>query len=100
MVSKSTWQEFEDMQVLDEDIQLVKAWVQNGSRPEQKPANMSATLDTLYKNFDSFTAKNANFYLSKCYSLFEFLHVLLNNLSKQHSLLIEASKNLVTPIFE
>ena len=58
LVSKSTWQEFEDMQVLDEDIQLVKAWVQNGSRPEQKPANMSATLDTLYKNFDSLLIKD------------------------------------------
>ena len=29
LISKSTWREFEDMQILDEDIQLqlVKAWV-------------------------------------------------------------------------
>ena len=58
LVSKSTWQEYEDMQMLDEDIQLVKAWVQSGSRPEEKPVSASVTLDTLYKNFDSLVVKN------------------------------------------
>ena len=52
LVSKSTWREFEDIQILDEDIQLVKAWVESGSRPVQKPVGASVTPDTLYKSFD------------------------------------------------
>ncbi|CAB3986622.1 Transposon Ty3-G Gag-Pol poly [Paramuricea clavata] len=43
LVSMSTWQEFEVMQTFDEDIQLV---------------DVSVTLDTLYKNFDSLVVKN------------------------------------------
>ncbi|CAB4013729.1 Transposon Ty3-G Gag-Pol poly [Paramuricea clavata] len=58
LVSMSTWQEFEDMQTFDEDIQLVKEWVQSGSRPDKKPVDVSVTLDTLYKNFDSLVVKN------------------------------------------
>ena len=58
LISKSTWREFEDMQILDEDIQLVKAWVESGSRPVQKPVGASVTPDTLYKSFDSLVVKN------------------------------------------
>ena len=58
LISNSTWLEFEDMQILDEDIQLVKAWVESGSRPVQKPVGASVTLDTLYKSFDSLVVKN------------------------------------------
>ena len=58
LISKTTWREFEDMQILNEDIQLVKAWVESGSRPIQKPVGASVTLDTLYKSFDSLVVKN------------------------------------------
>ena len=58
LISKSTWREFEDMQILDEDIQLVKAWVESGSRPVQKPIGASVTLDRFYKSFDSLVVKN------------------------------------------
>jgi hypothetical protein len=58
LVSQSSWQEYEDMQMLDEDIQLVKAWVQSGSRPEKQLVSASVTLGTLYKNFDSLVVKN------------------------------------------
>ena len=34
LVSMLTWQEFEDMQTLDEGIQLVKAWI-SGCRQHQ-----------------------------------------------------------------
>ena len=37
VILMSTWKEFEDMQALDEDIQLVKAWVQSGFRPGKNP---------------------------------------------------------------
>ena len=47
----STWQEFEGIQALDGDIQLVKVWVQSGSRPQQRPVDASVTLDTLYNHF-------------------------------------------------
>ena len=46
------------MQILDEDIQLVKARVESGSRPVQKPVGASVTPDTLYKSFDSLVVKN------------------------------------------
>ena len=50
----STWK---DMQALDEDIQLVKAWVQIGFRPGKKPADASVILDVLYKNFEFISNK-------------------------------------------
>lgn len=36
-VSTLSWKEFEEIQNLDEDIQLVRSWVLNGSRPAHKP---------------------------------------------------------------
>ena len=58
LILKSTWREFEDMQILDEDIQLVKISVESGSRPVQKPVGASVTVDTLYKSFDLLVVKN------------------------------------------
>ena len=58
LLSMSTWQEFEGIQALDGDIQLVKVWVQSGSRPQQRPVDASVTLDTLYNHFDSLVIKN------------------------------------------
>ena len=37
---------------------LKPGYIQNDSRSEQKPANLSATLDALYKSFDSVLIKN------------------------------------------
>ena len=45
------------MQALDEDIQLVKAWVQIGFRPGKKPADASVIFDVLYKNFEFISNK-------------------------------------------
>ena len=58
LVSTLPWREIEELQSLDEDIQLVRTWVQDRSRPDRKPDDASEVVNTLYNCFNSLVIKN------------------------------------------
>ena len=58
LVSTLSWREIEDLQGLDEDIQLVRTWVQDRVRLDRKPDDASEVVNTLYNCFYSLVIKN------------------------------------------
>ena len=58
LVSTLPWREIEELQGLDEDIQLVRTWVQDRARPDRKPDDASEVVNTLYNCFNSLVIKN------------------------------------------
>ena len=58
LVSTLSWREIEELQDLDEDIQLVRTWVQDRARPDRKPDDASEVVNTLYNCFDTLVIQN------------------------------------------
>ena len=58
LVSTLSWREIEELQGLDEDIQLVRTWMQDHARPDRKPDDASEVVNMLYNCFNSLVIKN------------------------------------------